>query len=197
MGHLTSLVIVPAFGIDTFVVAVGLGAGQFTDQFRLAATVAVFEGGMPLLGALVGSWLAHRLSSIVVYAAAALLAALALREFWEGVRELREEPDVDEGDEPSGEGRALRRATSLLTLVSAGMAVSLDELTAGIAAGAARLDLTLLVPALAVQAVLFTLLGLAAGARLRRAVGRYGEMAGGLALFLAAIVVVILAGPGV
>jgi putative Mn2+ efflux pump MntP len=197
VSHLTSLIIVPAFGIDTFVVAVGLGAGQFADRFRLAATVAVFEGGMPLLGALVGSWLAHLLSGIVVYAAAALLAALALREFWEGVRELREEPDDDEDDESSGEGRALRRATSLAALASAGIAVSLDELTAGIAAGAARLDLTLLVPALAIQAVLFTLLGLAAGARLRRAVGRYGEMAGGIALFLAAIVVVLLAGTGV
>lgn len=197
MPHFSALFIVPAFGIDTFVVAVGLGSGRFTGRWRLAATVAVFEGGMPLLGAVIGAWVAHLLSGVVVYGAAALLAALAVRELREGIHELREDDDEDEDEnQGSEEAGRLRRATSLAALMGAGLAVSLDELAAGLAAGAARLNLVVLMPALALQAVLFTLLGLAAGARLRRAVGRYGEVAGGVALLLAALVVVVLAASG-
>jgi putative Mn2+ efflux pump MntP len=192
--HFSALVVVPAFGMDTFIVAVGLGTGWFTGRWRLAAIVAVFEGGMPLLGAVIGAWVAHFLSRLVVYVAAALLAALAVREIREGIHELREDAHDEEG---SGESGRLRNATSCMALLGAGFAVSLDELTAGLAAGAARLNLAVLIPALALQAVLFTLLGLAAGAGLRRAVGRYGEVAGGLALLLAAMVVVVLAIRGV
>ena len=183
-----SLLIVPAFGLDTFVVAATLGVVDGPARWRLAGTLALFEGGMPLLGAVLGAWLARILSGAVVYGAAALLAIMAGRELWEGLREAQEGED----DEDPAEMRRLRQVSSLLALPAAGLAVSLDELTAGLAAGSSRLSLPLLVPALALQAVLFTGLGLRAGARVRRMAGRYGEVAGGAALLLVAVGVVLL-----
>ncbi len=202
MAQAAVLLVVPAFGIDTLVVAVGLGTGDHARRWRLALTLAAFEGGMPILGAFLGTELSHFVAD-VVYLAAALLIVLAVREVADGVRELRTNYRQDDGQpesEEEAEGKAvqaLSQARSRGALLGAGLAVSLDELGAGLAAGAARLDLRILVPALVVQAILFTLLGLAAGQRLRRLAGRYGELAGGLALLLAAAVVIILGGVGI
>ena len=199
MAHETTLLIVPAFGIDTLVVAVGLGAGVRVPRWRLAFTLAAFEGGMPVVGAFVGRELAHLVAD-AVYFAAALLAVLAVREVVDGIRELRgvggeEEDGRGPGEEAEkGDAQALHRAGSGLALLGAGLAVSLDELTAGVAAGAARLDLRILAPALALQAIVFTWLGVTAGGRLTKTVGQYGEVAGGVALLAAAGVLVLLGG---
>ncbi len=185
----TVLAIVPAFGVDTFAVAAGLGATGVVDRRRLALIVAVFEGGMPLVGALIGSWLGHLVSSYAVWVAAALLALLGVYEIVEGLRELR-----GDGDEEDGEAEEFQRKLMGAGLIVAGLSVSMDELAAGLAAGAARLPLAVLAPALAAQAALFTYLGLHAGQGLRRWAGRYGETVAGAALIAAAIIVAVAAG---
>jgi putative Mn2+ efflux pump MntP len=185
---------VPAFGIDTLTLAVGLGAAGTADRRRLALVVAVFEGGMPLLGAVAGAALGRITAGYAVWGAAGLLAVLGGKELTEGWRELREDRD-DDDDDDEGEGAArLRRGVGPWGLLAAGLAVSVDELGAGLAAGAAGWPLRILVPALALQAVLFTYLGLRVGATLRRIAGRYGEIAGGLALLGVAAGVALLHG---
>ncbi len=191
MSGWTVLAIVPAFGVDTFAVAAGLGALGVGNRRRLALTVALFEGGMPLVGALVGRWLGDLLSSYGVWAACALLALLGGYEILEGIRELRGDREESADDK----AEALERRLLGPGLIVAGLSVSMDELAAGLAAGAARLPLAVLVPALAVQAALFTYLGLHAGQGLRRWAGRYGELAAGAALIAAAIVVVAVTVP--
>lgn len=185
----TVLAIIPAFGVDTFAVAAGLGAAGVADRRRLALIVAAFEGGMPLVGAAIGSWLGRLVSSYAVWGAAALLAALGLYEIIEGIRELREDEEEDDD-----KVLALQRKLMGAGLIVAGLSVSMDELAAGLAAGAAQLPLALLVPALALQAALFTYAGLHAGSRLRRWAGRHGEIVAGLALIVAAIFVILMAG---
>ncbi len=190
------LAIVPAFGIDTLVVAAGLGAAGVADRRRLALTIALFEGIMPLVGALIGNWLGELIAGYAVWAAAVLLTCLGIYEALEGIRELRQ---AEDGEEEAAERlQALERKLVGAGIIVAGLSVSMDELAAGLAAGAAELPLTVLVPALAIQAALFTYLGLHAGHRIRHLAGRYGEVVAGVALFLAAIVVVVLAqvGPG-
>lgn len=193
MSGWTVLLIVPAFGIDTFAVATGLGAAGVADRRRLALIVALFEGGMPLVGAVVGSWLGRLISGYAVWGAAILLAGLGLYEIVESVRERRSDEGRDE-DEESETAEAFEKKLVGAGLIAAGLSVSMDELTAGVAAGAAQLPLAVLVPALAVQAALFTYLGLHAGNRLRRWAGRNGEIVAGVALIIAAAVVVLLAG---
>jgi putative Mn2+ efflux pump MntP len=190
-----SLAIVPAFGIDTLAVAVGFGTAGLADRRRLAVVVAAFEGAMPVLGAFVGGWLGRLASGYAVWGAAALLALLGLRELAEGWRELREDCDGDDDEAPPGEGAGpLGGQIAGWGLLLAGLSVSMDELGAGLAAGAARLPLRILVPALALQALVFTYAGLHAGAALRRLAGRYGEMAAGIALVAAAVAIVRLSG---
>lgn len=188
-----SLAIVPAFGMDTFVVAVGLGAAGVGARRRLALVVALFEGGMPVVGALIGGWLGHLISGYAIWGAAALLAFLGAREALEGWRELHEDDDDD--DDGHGEaGPLVRAGLAGWALVAAGLSVSVDELGAGLAAGAAQLPLRLLVPALALQAAVFTYAGLHAGQALRRWAGRYGELAAGLALIAVAVGIVWVGG---
>lgn|GEM_PF-3486640 len=187
------LAVVPAFGLDTLAVAVGLGTAGVGERRRLALVVALFEGAMPILGAALGGWLGRLLAGYAVWGAAALLAFLGLRELAEGWRELREADGDDDDDDSGGEGaELLRRRPVGWGLVLAGLSVSMDELGAGLAAGAARLPLRILVPALALQAALFTYAGLHAGAALRRLAGRYGEIVAGSALLAVAVGVVLL-----
>ncbi len=190
----SALAVVPAFGIDTLAVSVGLGTAGLAQRRRLALIVAVFEGLMPIVGAAVGNWVGGLLARYAVWAASALLALLGLRELAEGWRELHEDDgdgdedaDDDDDDGPSGEAAALRkRNLAGWGLIAAGLSVSMDELGAGFAAGAARFPLRVLAPALALQAALFTYAGLHAGAALRRLAGRYGEIAAGLAMLAVA-----------
>lgn len=187
-----ALAIVPAFGLDTFAVAAGLGAAGLGERRRLAVTVAVFEGGMPLVGVVAGAWLGRLFSGYAVWVAAALLAFLGLREIAEGWRELREQDD-DRRDPPRGGEAVRRRSLGVWALLATGIAVSMDELGAGLAAGAARFPLGVLAPALALQAVVFTYAGLRAGTLLKRLTGRYGEIVAGAALLAVGIAIALVA----
>jgi putative Mn2+ efflux pump MntP len=182
----TALLAVPAFGVDTLAVSAGLGLmGGARLPWRLVATFALFEGAMPVVGAVAGVVLGERLARAGVLVGAALLAALGVKELLEAWREGRESREREREAPGDGEPAAARGAPeSLPALAAAGLSVSLDELAGGFALGAGGLPLSLLLPAFALQAALFTWLGIAAGARLRRLAGRYGEFAAGAA-FLA------------
>jgi putative Mn2+ efflux pump MntP len=177
-------VILPAFGLDTLAVSAGLGLAGSGGSLRLSVTFGLFEGLMPALGALVGRGLGGWLAGLGGWVAALLLAALGLRQLWEGWRELGEKPMAP--TLPMGLGG----------LALAGLSVSLDELGAGLGAGLVRLPLLPLLTALALQAAVFTWLGLRLGARLRDRLGRYGELAAGLALLGAAGVIALSRGAG-
>jgi putative Mn2+ efflux pump MntP len=149
--------------------------------------LTAFEGGMPLVGALAGAVLGRRGAEFAVPLAVVLLVVLGIRAAVGGVRDLRQGGADD--DEPSGGDWA--RPRSGLALLAAGWSVASDELAVGVAAGAARLPLRLLAPALVVQALVLSCLGLVLGARLRSALGRYGELSGGLLLLGAAAVLAL------
>ncbi len=141
---------------------------------------------MPILGAVVGGWLGRLAAGYALWSAAALLALLGLRELSEGLRELHGD---DAGPERAAPPRRERFGWGLLLV---GLSVSTDELGAGLAAGAARLPLRILAPALAVQAAVCTYAGLHAGAALRHLAGRYGEIVAGSALLAVAVGLVLL-----
>ena len=182
MAGWAALALLPAFGLDTLAVAIGLGAAGTPGRARVAIVMALFEGGMPLAGALVGTVLGRLVAGYAVWGAAVLLALLGLRAVADAWRELRSD-DEDRGAVPRG-----REATGWRLLL-VGVTVSGDEFAAGLAAGGAHLPLELLAPLLALQAALCTYAGLHAGAAVRRLAGRYGELAAGVALVLAAVVV--------
>ncbi len=174
----SALLAVPAFGLDTFAVATGLGGIAGADRNRLILVTVVFEGGMPLLGAAVGAVIGHIASRYALWGGCVLLVVLGVRAMAEGLAELRDD------DQASPRTPRPMRGWGL---IAAGLSVSADELAAGLAVGAAGVPLAVLAPALALQAGVFTLAGLRAAVALRALAGRYGEIAAGAALCLIAV----------
>ena len=179
LGIGIALAFVPALGIDTLTVAASLGASRHggAGRLRTALTFAAFEAVMPVAGAILGAALGAHVGRPAAWAGGALLVVLGLREAREGWSDLHERPDAGHGTAPLREP-----AAGLWALLASGVAVSVDELGAGLGAGTSGVPLHTLVPVLAAQAVLLTLAGLALGARLRRATSRYGELAAGTTL---------------
>jgi putative Mn2+ efflux pump MntP len=166
--------------LDTLAVAtaVGMTDSAARQRLRLGLLFALFEGGMPVVGLLLGVVMSRLVGDFAEYVAAAGLIAL-------GVYMLLADD--------AGEGRRARGLVSGsgLGLIATGMAVSLDELAIGLSLGLLRVALAAAVALIAAQAFAVSQLGLELGKRARRRVGEGAEkLAGGL---LIAIGVILLA----
>lgn len=161
--------LVLSLGLDTFTVAVALGIAGIgrRERFRAGATFALFEGGMPLAGFLLG-----RLISGAVGAIASLIGIAVL--FGVGVWMVYE--SVAGGEDTTVEVGNWRGLA--LTAVS----VSLDELAIGFSMGALGLPVIIIAPLIAAQAFVLTLLGAAIGNRVGERLAEGAEMAAGLVL---------------
>jgi putative Mn2+ efflux pump MntP len=149
------LAFVLPLGLDSFAIAAALGtAARLTgrDRLRISVLFMVFEGGMPLIGLALGAPLAGAVSGIADYLAAAALAAVGTWMLLSG----------DDGDEE----RAARLAGARgIALAGLGISISLDELAIGFTLGLARLPVTGVITAIAIQAFLAAQLGLLLSAR--------------------------------
>jgi manganese efflux pump family protein len=178
VGHLIAMLKLLAFvlplGLDTFAVAAALGASQVStawQRLRISLVFVIFEGGMPLLGLVVGSALARGIGRIADYLAAAAVIGI-------GIWMLR----ADNEDE---EGKASRVMTSRgLALVGLGISISLDELAIGFGMGLVRLPVSAVVAAIALQAFVAAQLGLAIGAKIAERWRERAERVAGIALIL-------------
>ncbi len=170
MSPWVALAVVPPCGLDTLAAAAGARPTSRAERLRLALALALAEGLAPLAGALAGRVLGAFFGLWLGRLAGVALLVVGLREVVEEWREL---------GEPPGPGRPVPAGARLWLLA---MAAAVDELALGFAAGASGLSLPLLVVVLALQAMVFTWLGLRLGDGLRRLTGRYGELAAAVAL---------------
>jgi manganese efflux pump family protein len=171
-------------GLDTFAVSAAIGASGVSAgaRARLSLVFASFEGGMPLIGLLLGASLGHELGDVAEFIAIGGLIGIGAYEL------LAHEADED------------RRARSLvqargLVLVAAGLAVSLDELAIGFVFGLLDVPLGPAIAAIALQALVVSQLGFTLGAavgeRLRESAERLSGIllvALGLLLFVARLI---------
>jgi putative Mn2+ efflux pump MntP len=160
-------------GVDTFAASASLGIIGIARQRQLvfSAVFASFEGGMPLIGLLFGSALSERIGGVAEYFAIAALIGLGAFLL---------------GGDNENEGRRLRslaRATGP-ALLTAGVLVSLDELAIGFALGLLDVPLLPALVAIAVQAIFFSQLGFAVGAKVGERFVEGAERLAGIA-FLA------------
>ncbi len=179
---LTLLVL--SLGIDTFAMSVGLGAGGLNRSrwLRVGVIFALFEGIMPVLGLLlggaaarlVGQW-GDRAAGVVLLVVGILMIREAVSEWNESLEELQEE----------AEERAERTSNMTgISLLGAGLAVSIDELAAGFGVGLSGAVERWLPIVIAIQALLLTLLGLCLGGKLSARFAERAEGAAGVALLL-------------
>lgn len=168
------LAFVLPLGLDSFAVAAALGASQVSaawQRLRISLVFVIFEGGMPLIGLVVGSALARGIGRIADYLAAAAVIGI-------GIWMLR----ADDADE---EDKASRIMTSRgLALVGLGISISLDELAIGFSIGLVRLSVGAVVAVIALQAFVAAQLGLAIGAKIAERWRERAERVAGIALIL-------------
>ena len=180
---LTVVVLVVPLAIDTFVLSTALGVAGLAKRERLRTSLLLtaFEGGMPLVGFLVGAGLGGVIGPWADYFAGAVLAAT-------GAWMLR--PAKGDGDDEEQKVRLLQSARGWAIIVL-GLSISLDELAIGFGVGLLRLPLLLLIALIAIQAFLAAQLGMRLGSRLAENARWAAERLAGALLLLAAALVVL------
>jgi putative Mn2+ efflux pump MntP len=177
---LAALILFLSLSLDTLAIALGLGLNGLPRArwLTVGLTFAFFEGGMPIVGLLIGQRLSDVLGEVVAYLAALILIGVGVM----AIREAVADEDEDEGVAPDITGRRL-----LLT----GLSVSLDELAVGFSLGVLEVPLGLVLGYVAVQAFALTFLGLALGGRLGQHLGERAELASGVVLVLLGLALLI------
>jgi putative Mn2+ efflux pump MntP len=171
MFMLKLLAFVLPLGLDSFAVAAAIGAvgvASWWQKLRISLIFVLFEGGMPLIGLGLGSALARGIGHVASYLAAAAVIGIGA---WMLVADEEEKAD-----------RVI--STRGVALVALGISISLDELAIGFSIGLARLPVTAIIIAIAVQAFLAAQLGLALGSRIGERWRERAERIAGIALIL-------------
>jgi putative Mn2+ efflux pump MntP len=172
------IALVVPLGLDTFAVSLALGMGRATARQRMRTSLlfTAFEAAMPLLGIAIGRELGHAIGAGAVYAAIAVLFALAIYSF------------VAESD---GERTSLL-GRGMLASVLLGLSISLDELTIGIAFGLLRVPLVPVIALITVQAFILSQVGMGAGQGIGERVRVAAEHLAGIALVVLAIGLIVV-----
>jgi putative Mn2+ efflux pump MntP len=168
-----------ALSADAFSVgaALGLRYRSARQTFRIAFHFGLFQALMPLVGALVGTFLLHFVESWDHWIAFLLLAVLGLRMIRDGLGEAKREE----------ENRDLTRGWSLVGL---SVAVSIDALAAGLALPAAEVPIVPAVALIGVVTGLATLVAIRLSGSIARRIGSRAEILAGVVLVLIGVRIV-------
>ncbi|HXB03863.1 MAG TPA: manganese efflux pump [Candidatus Angelobacter sp.] len=175
MGRVIALVL--PLCLDTFAVAAALGMTPPTgaQRIRFSLLFAAFEGGMPVIGLLVGAGLGRVIGSWSEYVAIVALAGLGAYMLW---------ARADNADEDRVRQLAASRGLAVIAL---GLSVSLDELAIGFSLGLLNVPIVPAIVLIAAQAFVVSQVGFALG-------GRIGEATREGAERLAGAVLIVIAG---
>ena len=173
MARVVALVL--PLSLDTFAIAAALGMTRITgvQRIRFGLLFAGFEGGMPVVGLLIGAGLGRVIGDWSEYVAIAALAGL-------GAYMLFARDDDDE------RVRALVRSRGV-AVIGLGLSVSLDELAIGFSLGLLSVPIVPAIVLIAAQAFVVSQIGFALG-------GRVGEATREGAERLAGAVLIVIAG---
>jgi len=169
------IALVLPLGLDTFAIAAALGMTRLTaaQRIRFGLLFAAFEGGMPVIGLLVGVGLGRLIGGYSEYVAIVALAGLGLYMLF----------GRDEDDQ-----RVQKLVASTGTaMVVLGLSVSLDELAIGFSLGLLNVPIVPAIVLIAAQAFVVSQVGFAIG-------GKVGEATREGAERLAGAVLIVIAG---
>ncbi|HEV2371045.1 MAG TPA: manganese efflux pump [Streptosporangiaceae bacterium] len=174
------ILVAVSVGLSNFAASLGIGVTGINARTRLqiGLVFGVFEGGMPVIGLLLGESLAQTLGDAAHWFGAALLIGAGGYGVFQAVRT----PTGHAAkfvQMPAGGARSLGQTGRLLVM---GVALSLDNLTVGFALGTYHVPLALAVVVFAGVSVGLSLIGLELGRRLGSRSQRRGELFGGLIL---------------
>ena len=177
-----------SLGLDTFALSTALGVAPLParTRLRLALTFATAEGLMPAVGLLLGRPLGDAIGTGAVYIAAVLLIGTGVWLLREGL-----EDDDDADDEPGREAARIMSAAMARgwPLLGIALSVSLDELAMGFSFGVLRVPVVPALGAIALQALVVSVIGQWIGRRVGAALSERAEMAAGVVLCLLGLAV--------
>ena len=183
MGDLivAALLVLP-LALDTFALAAALGLAGIppSARRRTSLVLALFEGGMPIVGFVAGGAIGGALGSVAGWTAIVVLAI-------SGILMLR--PGSEDAE--SARVRLLARAQGL-AILDLGLAISVDELGVGFSLGLLGFPLVVVIPWIAVQAFLAAQAGMRLGTRLGEELRERAERVAGLAVLGTAGVLLVL-----
>jgi putative Mn2+ efflux pump MntP len=170
MIPLAALGLILPLGLDTFAVSAAVGLTNPTrgERLRLSALFALFEGGTPAVGLLLGGPLGQALGATADDLAIAILIGFGAYTL------LRRD-----GDE---EGAAMIASAHGLTLILVGLSVSLDELATGFTLGLLHVPVLPYLLAIAAQTFVVSQVGFGLGASLSARAREGAERLAGVAL---------------
>ena len=163
------LLIALGVGLGNFAVsiAIGLGGVDRRTRLRVGLVFACFEGGMPVLGALVGSGFARHLGGAAHVAGGALLVVIGAYQVVSALR---------------SSGGDTNPAAGTFRLLVTAFALSIDNFVAGLALASLPVSLPVVAGVIAVVSGTLSLLGLEIANRLGALVERRASLFGGVAL---------------
>jgi putative Mn2+ efflux pump MntP len=170
-----TLALILPLSLDTFAIAAALGITNLTgaQRLRFGLLFAAFEGGMPVIGLLIGAGLGMVIGVWSEYVAIAALAGLGAYML------LGHEEDEQRVRKLLG--------SSGVAVVALGLSVSLDELAIGFSLGLLSVPIVPAIVLIAAQAFVVSQVGFALG-------GRVGEATREGAERLAGAVLIVIAG---
>src|SRR5260370_4380716 len=160
--------------LDTFAVAAALGMTRPTgvQRIRFSLLFAAFEGGMPVIGLLVGAGLGQVIGAWSEYVAIAALVGLGAYMLW--VR-----ADDEEGVQKLASSRGP-------TVIALGLSVSLAELAISVSLGLLNVPRIPPIVLIAAQAFVVSQVGFALGTRIGAATREGAERLAGAVLIVIA-----------
>jgi manganese efflux pump family protein len=169
--------------LDTFVLAAALGVVGLDrkDRLRVSIVLALFEGGMPIVGFLIGGAIGHVVGQFAGYAAIFFLAVAGVLLLRPGEDEEREKRKL-----------ALLARARGVAVIDLGLSISIDELAIGFSLGLLGVSLPVAVIWIAVQAFAAAQLGMRMGGRIGDELRERGEQLAGLVLLGMAALLLVL-----
>jgi len=171
------MMIVIAFGLamDCFAVSLGIGASPSPctprSIFRLSFHFGLFQGGMTLLGWLLGSTVVNLIAGVDHWIAMLLLAWVGGRMIYEGFSKRGDQAEVECNDPTRGG-----------SLVMLSVATSIDALGVGLSIALLNLDVLVSSLLIGLVSLALSIIGLLSGSQLGSRFGKNMEVLGGLVL---------------
>ncbi|SRR6266567_3062475 len=172
MARVVALVL--PLGLDTFAIAAALGITRLSgsQRVRFSLLFAAFEGGMPVIGLLIGAGLGQAIGGWSEYLAIAALAGVGAYMLF----------GRDE-DEERVRKLAAARGPAMIGL---GLSVSLDELAIGFSLGLLNVPIIPAILLIAAQAFIVSQVGFALGGKVGEATREGAERLAGAVLLVIA-----------
>ncbi|MGV3487099.1 MAG: manganese efflux pump MntP family protein [Tuberibacillus sp.] len=177
MMFLKMIALILSLGMDTLMLSVSLGFVPTKGKVRMALTFASAEALMPLIGLFIGKGAGHLIGNWAsLVGGLALIAVAVWLIFFE---------DEDEEEEK------LERSLVGWTLILTALSISIDELAVGFSIGLVGVPIVLTIVLIAIQAFVFTFLGLTLGSKLKVYLGEWAEKLAGIVLGLLGLWILI------